>query len=60
MRNIVLLIMLSAIIGISGSCSSSEKEEKPEYQCPMKCEGSKTYDKEGQCPVCEMDLEEVK
>lgn len=30
------------------------------YQCPMKCEGDKTYDKSGQCPTCKMDLKEVK
>ena len=29
------------------------------YQCPMKCEGDKMYDKEGQCPVCKMDLKKV-
>jgi hypothetical protein len=29
------------------------------YQCPMKCEGDKTYDAKGSCPVCEMDLKEV-
>ena len=26
------------------------------YQCPMDCEKGKTYDKEGACPVCKMDL----
>ena len=26
------------------------------YQCSMKCEGSKTYDKPGKCPVCGMKL----
>lgn len=26
------------------------------YQCPMKCEGEKTYDKPGKCPKCTMDL----
>jgi len=26
------------------------------YACPMKCEGEKTYDKPGTCPVCKMDL----
>lgn len=26
------------------------------YQCPMKCEGDKTYDQPGKCPVCGMDL----
>ena len=30
------------------------------YQCPMKCEGDKTYDSPGQCPTCKMDLKEVK
>ncbi len=45
-----------------------EKEEKKANQsatgifyCPMHCEGEKTYDKPGDCPVCGMDLvEEVK
>lgn len=27
-----------------------------EYYCPMFCEGDKTYDKAGDCPVCGMDL----
>lgn len=32
-----------------------------EYQCPMKCEGDKTYtDKDHKCPVCNMNLKEVK
>src|SRR5690606_7367004 len=26
------------------------------YYCPMHCEGDKTYDKPGDCPVCGMDL----
>jgi hypothetical protein len=30
------------------------------YACPIKCEGDKTYDKPGQCPVCKMNLEPVK
>ncbi len=28
------------------------------YCCPMHCEGEKTYDKAGDCPVCGMDLVE--
>lgn len=28
------------------------------YYCPMRCEGEKTYDKPGDCPVCGMDLVE--
>ena len=26
------------------------------YYCPMHCEGDKTYDSPGDCPVCGMDL----
>lgn len=29
------------------------------YYCPMKCEGEKTYDQPGRCPVCNMKLKEV-
>ncbi len=43
------------------------KKQKPEgtgsgtFYCPMHCEGDKTYDQPGDCPVCGMDLvEEVK
>lgn len=44
--------------------SEAEKEEKPKgkgtgtFYCPMHCEGDKTYDKPGDCPVCGMDLVE--
>ena len=29
------------------------------YQCPMNCEDGKTYDEEGTCPVCAMELKKV-
>ncbi len=29
------------------------------YQCPMKCEGEKTYHEPGSCPVCKMDLKPI-
>lgn len=29
------------------------------YQCPMKCEGDKSYKEEGACPVCKMDLKMI-
>ncbi|TYB79787.1 heavy metal translocating P-type ATPase [Bizionia myxarmorum] len=41
-----------------------KKKKKPTGQgtgtfyCPMHCEGDKTYDKPGDCPVCGMDLVE--
>ena len=40
-----------------GRCKSKTSENAM-YQCPMKCEGKKMYDKSGQCPVCKMDLKE--
>lgn len=33
--------------------------EKATYACPMKCEGEKTYDKPGSCPICKMDLKKA-
>lgn len=38
--------------------SDSDKKEKGTgvYYCPMHCEGDKTYDRPGDCPVCGMDL----
>lgn len=44
---------------------SEMKKEKPKkgvgtgvFYCPMHCEGDKTYDQPGDCPVCGMDLVE--
>ena len=34
----------------------AEKGVKGTYYCPMHCEGDKTYDESGDCPVCGMDL----
>jgi len=42
--------------------TKEEKEEQTKgkgtgtFYCPMHCEGDKTYDKRGDCPVCGMDL----
>ena len=35
---------------------SVNEEATYTYQCPMKCEGEKTYDQPGNCPVCNMKL----
>ena len=37
--------------------ASTADEHKHSYRCPMNCEKGKTYDKEGKCPVCGMELE---
>lgn len=37
--------------------SVKKKDKGPgTYYCPMQCEGDKTYDGPGDCPVCGMDL----
>ncbi len=61
------LLTLSIFIISCGSKTSESQTEKPateqtenaKYQCPMKCEGEKTYDKPGSCPVCNMDLKKI-
>lgn len=62
-----LLFTATMFITSCGSNNSETKTEKSateestttQYQCPMKCEGEKTYDKPGQCPKCNMDLQKV-
>ena len=38
---------------------SQHTESSEAWQCPMKCEGDKTYSQAGTCPVCKMDLEKI-
>tara|TARA_B100000949_G_scaffold14304_1_gene11071 strand:+ start:26326 stop:28797 length:2472 start_codon:yes stop_codon:yes gene_type:complete len=52
-------------IHANGQHHKPEKKEKKAvsngngtFYCPMQCEGDKTYDKPGDCPVCGMDLVE--
>lgn len=50
-------LLLVATFGFPSCSGESSKSGKAEvYQCPMECEGDKTYDAPGQCPVCNMDL----
>lgn len=45
------------------SCNSNKSEKASDelavYQCPMQCEGEKTYSEAGSCPVCKMDLQPI-
>lgn len=70
-KQITVGMMLLTAVMFFASCGSNNSESKKEnttteqtanamYQCPMKCEGEKKYDKSGSCPVCNMDLEKVK
>ena len=68
MKKLVLSLAIIAIMGVSLTACKNESKEgtkteevaKMEYQCPMKCEGDKTYaDKDTKCLVCGMGLKEV-
>jgi Cu+-exporting ATPase len=39
-----------------GSEGSESELHAVKYICPMECEGDKTYDEPGKCPVCKMNL----
>jgi Cu2+-exporting ATPase len=43
---------------IENSTEDAGKSGSGIFYCPMHCEGEKTYDKPGSCPVCGMDLVE--
>lgn len=58
LRCSILFIAFSVVT----ACSNDTKKEAAiiAYQCPMECEGDKTYDnKDVRCPVCKMKLELV-
>ncbi len=61
MKNIKIIFVLLVSLMAVASCNESKKntEETVQYQCPMKCEGEKTYHKEGSCPVCNMDIKPI-
>jgi len=74
-KSILLLAFAIATLG-TVSCTKKEKRETATgheghthkegeahplaYECPMDCEKGKTYDTKGKCPVCKMELIEVK
>jgi hypothetical protein len=65
--NLSAIALLSISLTPTG-CSDSQKSKTEKthnhnaetvYQCPMKCEGEKTYSEMGKCPECGMDLKEA-
>jgi transcription initiation factor IIE alpha subunit len=70
MKKLIVAVALIFAVGmITTSCKSDKKEIKTEvnkqmatevYQCPMDCEKGKSYSKEGNCPVCKMELKAKK
>lgn len=69
MKKYITILGLAVCLSFSfASCKTEKKAEKKEkvelsqkevYKCPMDCEKGKTYEKEGKCPVCHMNLRKV-
>ena len=62
-----LLFIVGMLVCSSAAFAQTHKHtqkkaevSKDVYQCPMKCEGTKTYTKKGKCPACTMELKLVK
>jgi hypothetical protein len=66
MKQIKYLLMAFIALCLTTSVNAQNNKSKKikgskhahaaKYQCPMKCEGEKSYAKAGKCPVCNMDL----
>lgn len=57
--SISLVFSVMSLVACNSDATSHEHEQASTYNCPMKCEGEKTYSDEGSCPVCGMDLVEI-
>ena len=61
MKKTFFILCSILFIGFTACKNDTTKtsDETVLYECPMHCEGDKTYDQPGNCPVCKMDLKEV-
>lgn len=57
---LTILLFISVLFFTSCKQESSNKvNDLAVYKCPMICEGEKTYDTSGSCPICKMDLKAI-
>ncbi|OYX28058.1 MAG: SCO family protein [Flavobacteriales bacterium 32-35-8] len=59
MKTLKYIIVTLLVFVVFQSCNSDKKSKGDNtevYQCPMQCEGDKTYNEKGSCPICKMDL----
>jgi len=63
MNVLKIIVSTFVLLMVMTSCKSDKAkntdQELAVYQCPMQCEGDKTYDEAGSCPVCKMDLKPI-
>ena len=58
MKYIKSVLLLFVVVMSFSACNSKKSDnDLAVYQCPMQCEGDKTYNEKGSCPVCKMDLQ---
>ncbi len=59
----IMALCLSASVNAQKTkvkTKTTQQADSTTYQCSMKCEGDKVYNKPGKCPVCNMNLKKVK
>ncbi|PKH51570.1 SCO family protein [Tenacibaculum sp. Bg11-29] len=56
---LVVLLLFITFVSCKNSTTESITNKDITYQCPMKCEGEKTFTDKGSCSVCKMDLKLV-
>jgi len=60
MKHIKIILSVFMLLVVTISCKSDKSNKTQDqlavYQCPMQCEGDKTYSENVNCPVCKMDL----
>lgn len=54
-----ILLAVTSFMSCKNDKSNSGYTDLAVYQCPMKCEGEKTFKQSGSCSVCKMDLKQV-
>ncbi len=54
-----VFVLLMAMASCNSDKSKNGQQELAIYQCPMQCEGNKTYSETGSCPICKMDLKAI-
>ncbi len=59
LRAAAAALLLALATGVALPACHGDTEVHPAYMCPMECEGEKTYDHPGKCPICGMDLVQV-
>ncbi len=58
-----IIVSMFVLLTVATACKSDTAKDTSDdiaaYQCPMQCEGDKTYNEAGSCPVCKMDLKAI-